>query len=181
MEIIATEIPEVLLFKPTVHRDERGFFLETYRDEHLRKRGLDISFVQDNLSKSQKGTVRGLHYQIKQPQDKLIMVMQGAILDVAVDVRKESDTYGRYTAVELTAENKHQLYIPKGFAHGFSVLSGDALVYYKCSDYYNPQGERGLRWNDPDLDIDWKVANPIVSEKDQQQPLLKEIPNKDLF
>lgn len=181
MEIIATEIPDVLLFKPTVHRDERGFFLETYRNEYLQNRGLDIWFVQDNLSKSQKGTVRGLHYQIKQPQDKLIMVMQGAILDVAVDVRKESDTYGRYTAVELTAENKHQLFIPKGFAHGFSVLSRDALVYYKCSDYYYPQGERGLRWNDPDLDIDWKVANPIVSEKDQQQPLLSEIPIKDLF
>lgn len=181
MKIIATEIPDVLLFKPKVYSDDRGFFLETYRDEYLEKQGLDIRFVQDNLSRSQKGTVRGLHYQIEQPQDKLIMVMQGTILDVAVDLRKKSNTFGRHTAVKLSAENKHQLFIPKGFAHGFSVLSDDALVYYKCSDYYSPEGERGLRWNDPELNISWQVSDPIVSEKDQKQPLLKEIPKKDLF
>src|SRR5699024_521295 len=112
-----------------------------------------------------KNTVRGLHYQIKQPQDKLLMVMQGEILDVAVDLRSGSATFGNHTAVELSAENKHQLFIPKGFAHGFSVLSDEALVYYKCSDYYYPEGERGLYWNDSALDIDWRVEKPIIDRK----------------
>jgi len=181
MEIMATEIPDVLLLKPGVYQDERGYFLETYREEALRKYAPGLHFVQDNLSKSQKNTVRGLHYQIKQPQDKLLMVMQGEILDVAVDLRSGSATFGNHTAVELSAENKHQLFIPKGFAHGFSVLSDEALVYYKCSDYYYPEGERGLYWNDSALDIDWRVEKPIISEKDQQQPRLEEIPKQDLF
>ena len=181
MEIKKTNIPDLLLLKPEVYRDQRGFFLETYRDEHLQSAGISVDFVQDNLSKSQQNTVRGLHYQIEQPQDKLIMVMQGHILDVAVDVRPHSPTFGDYTAVELTEENKYQLFIPKGFAHGFSVLSEEALVYYKCSDYYYPDGERGLYWDDPNLDIDWKVDEPIVSEKDQEQPLFEDIPKEDLF
>ncbi len=181
MEIIETKIPDVLLLKPEVYRDDRGFFLETYRESHLAERGIDVHFVQDNLSKSQKGTVRGLHYQIEQQQDKLLMVMQGTILDVAVDLRKDSPTFGKYSATELSSENKHQMFIPKGFAHGFSVLSDEALVYYKCSDYYLPEGERGLLWNDPQLGIDWKVDSPTISEKDQHQPTLNEIPNKDLF
>lgn len=181
MDITSTNIPEVLLLKPDVYRDDRGFFLETYREEHLHDRGIETHFVQDNLSKSQQNTVRGLHYQIEQPQDKLLMVMQGRILDVAVDLHRNSSTFGHHTAVELSSENKHQLFIPKGFAHGFSVLSEEALVYYKCSDYYYPEGERGLRWNDPALDIDWQVEEPIISEKDQQQPLFDEIPNQDLF
>ncbi len=181
MEIIKTNIPDVLLLKPEVYRDDRGFFLETYREEHLASRGIDVHFVQDNLSRSQKNTVRGLHYQIEHQQDKLMMVMQGTILDVAVDLRKNSSAFGQHTATELSSENKHQLFIPKGFAHGFSVLSDHALVYYKCSDYYYPEGERGLFWKDPELDIDWKVTNPIVSEKDQHQPTLNEIPEKDLF
>ena len=181
MEITETNIPDVLLLKPKVFRDDRGFFLETFRQEYLQSQGIDVCFVQDNLSKSQKGTVRGLHYQIKQPQDKLIMVMQGAILDVAVDLRRNSSTFGQFTAMELSARNKRQLFIPKGFAHGFSVLSDEALVYYKCSDYYNPDGERGLLWNDPALAIDWKVTEPVISDKDQHQPKLHEIPKKDLF
>ncbi|WP_138430315.1 dTDP-4-dehydrorhamnose 3,5-epimerase [Fodinibius saliphilus] len=181
MEIKANNIPDVLLLQPEVYRDERGFFLETYREEHLKAQGLDINFVQDNLSQSERGTVRGLHYQIEQQQDKLIMVMQGTILDVAVDLRRDSDTFGEYTTVELSSKTKKQLFIPKGFAHGFSVLSEDALVYYKCSDYYFPEGERGLFWNDPELNIDWQVDDPIVSEKDQRQPLFKEIAKKDLF
>lgn len=181
MEIIETNIPEVLLLKPEVYSDDRGFFLETYREEHLAKRGLDVHFVQDNLSKSQQGTVRGLHYQIDHQQDKLIMVMQGRVLDVAVDLRQDAPTFGQHAAVELSSDNKHQVFIPKGFAHGFSVLSDEALVYYKCSDYYYPQGERGLFWDDPALSIDWQVENPIISEKDQQQPRLNEIPGKDLF
>ena len=160
---------------------ERGFFLETYREELLKKKNIGVHFVQDNLSKSQKDTVRGLHYQIERQQDKLLMVMQGAILDVAVDLREGSPTFGEHVAMELSADNKHQMFIPKGFAHGFSVLSEDALVYYKCSDYYYPEGERGLLWNDPALDIDWKVADPIISEKDQHQPKLQEIKSEDLF
>lgn len=181
MDIIKTNIPDVLLLKPEVYQDDRGFFLETYREEHLSSEGIDVHFVQDNLSKSQKSTVRGLHYQIERQQDKLIMVMQGQILDVAVDLRKSSPTFGQNTTTELSAENKHQMFIPKGFAHGFSVLSDYALVYYKCSDYYYPEGERGLLWNDPDLGIDWKIENPILSEKDRHQPKLNEIPNNDLF
>lgn len=181
MQITKTEIPDILLLKPEVYQDDRGFFLETYREEHLESQDINVHFVQDNLSKSQKNTVRGLHYQIERPQDKLLMVMQGTIVDVAVDLRRDSPTFGEYVATELSAENKHQMFIPKGFAHGFSVLSDYALVYYKCSDYYYPEGERGLLWNDPDLDIDWKVENPIISEKDQNQPTIKEIPNKDLF
>ncbi len=181
MEIVKTNIPDVLLLKPNVFLDERGFFLETYREEHLKSQGIDTHFVQDNLSKSQKNTVRGLHYQIENRQDKLLMVMQGEILDVAVDLRQHSPTFGQHTAMELSTENKHQLFIPKGFAHGFSVLSDEALVYYKCSDYYNPEGERGLYWDDPKLGIDWKISDPIVSEKDQNQPLLNEIAKEDLF
>ncbi len=181
MEIVKTNIPDVLLLKPKVFQDERGFFLETYREEHLKAQGIETHFVQDNLSKSQKNTVRGLHYQIQNQQDKLLMVMQGKILDVAVDLRHDSPTFGQHTAMRLSAENKHQMFIPKGFAHGFSVLSDEALVYYKCSDYYNPAGERGLYWDDPKLNIDWKVSDPIVSEKDQDQPLFDEIPKEDLF
>jgi dTDP-4-dehydrorhamnose 3,5-epimerase len=181
MQIESTHIPDILLLKPDIYRDDRGFFLETYRVEHLSERGVEVEFVQDNLSKSQKDTVRGLHYQIEQQQDKLIMVMQGTILDVAVDLRRGSSTFGEHTAMELSAENKHQMFIPKGFAHGFSVLSDHALVYYKCSDYYYPEGERGLLWNDPDLGIDWKVDDPIISEKDRHQPHLNEISNEDLF
>ncbi len=181
MEIIETEIPDVLLLKPKVFEDERGFFLETYREEHLNAYNYDVHFIQDNLSKSQKNTVRGLHYQIECQQDKLLMVMGGAILDVAVDLRKGSPTFGEYVAHELSADNKHQMFIPKGFAHGFSVLSDEALVYYKCSDYYYPEGERGLLWDDPELGIDWEVTDPIISEKDQHQPRLQEIKDQDLF
>lgn len=181
MQIVETKIPDVLLLKPEVYRDERGFFLETYREEHLKEKNIGVHFVQDNLSKSQKNTVRGLHYQIERQQDKLLMVMQGAILDVAVDLREGSPTFGDHVTMELSSENKHQMFIPKGFAHGFSVLSEAALVYYKCSDYYYPDGERGLLWNDPALDIDWKVTDPIISEKDQHQPRLQEIQDEDLF
>lgn len=181
MQITETEISDVLLLEPQVYKDDRGFFLETYREEHLEKVGLSIRFVQDNLSKSQQGTIRGLHYQIERPQDKLIMVMEGRILDVAVDLRRSSSTFGKYVARELSSENKHQMFIPQGFAHGFSVLSNNALVYYKCSDYYYPEGEYGLYWNDPSLNINWQVTNPVVSEKDQNQPKISEISKELLF
>lgn len=181
MEFLETEIEDVLLLKPKVHQDNRGFFMESYRKELFLGRGIEIDFIQDNVSKSQKGTLRGLHYQIENPQDKLVTVVLGKVLDVAVDLRKSSPTFGRYTSRILSEENKHQLFIPKGFAHGFSVLSEEALVSYKCSDYYNPEGERGLKWDDPKLGIDWKVSDPIVSSKDRQQPILNEIPKQDLF
>lgn len=181
MEYVPTKIEDVLLIKPSVFKDERGFFFESYRKSRLKNQGLDISFVQDNVSFSAKNSLRGLHYQIQNPQDKLLMVLQGEILDVAVDLRKNSKTFGRYISRVLSAQNKHQLLVPKGFAHGFLVLSQNALVHYKCSDYYNPEAERGLRWDDPALGIDWKVKNPILSEKDQHHPGLNEIPDEDLF
>ncbi len=181
MEFEKTEIEDVLLLKPKIFKDRRGIFLESYRKSLFREWGLDIDFVQDNISSSRKGAIRGLHYQIENPQDKLIMVMQGAILDVAVDIRKSSPTFGSHVTRIISEENRQQLFIPKGFAHGFSVLSEETLVYYKCSDYYNPDGERGLLWSDPSLAINWKVEDPVISEKDLQQPELSEIPEKDLF
>ncbi|MDX1586281.1 MAG: dTDP-4-dehydrorhamnose 3,5-epimerase [Balneolaceae bacterium] len=181
MEFEQTEIEDVLLLKPDIFRDRRGIFLESYRKSLFRERGLNIDFVQDNISSSKKGAIRGLHYQIENPQDKLIMVMQGKILDVAVDLRRSSPTFGKNVTRIISEENRHQLFIPKGFAHGFAVLSDETLVYYKCSDYYNPEGERGLFWNDPALGIDWKVTDPVISDKDRHQPNLNEIPKEDLF
>lgn len=181
MEYIPTEIEDILLIKPSVFRDDRGFFFESYRESQLQKQGLDIRFVQDNVSFSAKNSLRGLHYQVENPQDKLLMVLQGEILDVAVDLRTSSKTFGQYISRILSAENKHQMLIPKGFAHGFLVLSENALVHYKCSDYYNSDGERGLRWDDHRLGINWDVKHPILSEKDQNHPGLSEIPDEDLF
>ncbi|MDX1672252.1 MAG: dTDP-4-dehydrorhamnose 3,5-epimerase [Balneolaceae bacterium] len=176
-----TDIGDVFLIKPEIHRDERGFFLETFREEWFRERGIEVQFVQDNLSRSQRGTVRGLHYQIRRRQAKLIMVVSGTIRDVALDLRRGSPTFGQHTSVVLSEVNKRQLYIPQGFAHGFSVLSEEALVAYKCSDYYDAEAERGVLWNDPGLGIEWEVDRPVVSDKDRQQPRLTEIPKKDLF
>lgn len=181
MEFEKTEIEDVLLLKPKIFKDRRGIFLESYRKSLFRERGLDIDFVQDNISSSKKGAIRGLHYQIENPQDKLIMVMQGEIMDVAVDLRVSSSTFGSCITRTISEKNRHQLFIPKGFAHGFLVLSEEALVYYKCSDYYNPEGERGLLWNDPALDINWGVDDPVISDKDLHQPELSEIPERDLF
>lgn len=181
MEFERTEINDIILVKPEVHKDRRGFFLESYREQTYAEEGLATHYVQDNISSSRKGAVRGLHYQIEQPQDKLVMVMKGEILDVAVDLRSTSSTFGQYISRILSEENRHQLFIPRGFAHGFSVLSDEALVFYKCTDYYNPEGERGLRWNDPEINIDWKVDEPVLSDKDRNQPTLEQIPEKDLF
>lgn len=181
MEFIPTVIEDVILVKPQVHGDQRGFFMETYRKSYFSNAGIDTEFVQDNLSSSVRGTIRGLHYQIENQQAKLVMVPEGKILDVAVDLRVGSPTFGKYTSEVLSSDNRHLLYIPVGFAHGFAVLSGQALVSYKCSDYYNAEAERGLYWNDPELKIDWGVSDPIVSEKDQTQPLLKDIVEQDLF
>lgn len=181
MEFLPTSIKDVILIKPGVYEDARGFFMETYRKSNFADHGIEIDFVQDNLSLSAKGAVRGLHYQIQNQQAKLVMAPKGEILDVAVDLREGSPTFGKYISVVLSETNKNLLYIPAGFAHGYSVLSDQTLVFYKCSDYYNADVERGLRWNDPELQIDWKVSGPTLSEKDKRQPLFKDIPKKDLF
>lgn len=182
MEIIPLEIPDILLIKPVVFGDERGFFKETFRKELLLEHGVDLDFVQDNYSRSRKGTLRGLHYQLEHSQDKLVLVGRGKVLDVAVDVRVGSPTYGKSVSVELSDENHNMLFIPKGFAHGFCVMSDEADFLYKCSDYYYPKGERGIYWNDPDLNIEWPEleSDYILSPKDEYHPLLKEMDSGDL-
>lgn len=174
MEIIKTPIQDLLILKPRVFEDKRGFFCETYNEKTFQEAGINIHFCQDNQSKSSYGVVRGLHYQLApHSQSKLVSVVQGKVWDVAVDLRKDSPTFGQWYGVELSLENHIQFLIPKGFAHGFSVLSETAVFSYKCDDYYNPAAERGILFNDPALNIDWKVpANEaIVSEKDLNHPL----------
>lgn len=181
MNITSTRIPEVKIIEPKVFEDERGYFLESFRKEVLNENGIAVNFVQDNISKSYKGTIRGLHYQLEQPQDKLIQCIKGTILDVAVDVRKNSKTFGNYVAVKLTGENHKQLFVPVGFAHGFSVLSDEAIVHYKCSSYYHKDSERGIRWDDPLIRINWDVTKPTISEKDRKQPLFSSLTDEDIF
>lgn len=170
------------LIEPVVYGDSRGHFLELFRSEIFDSRRSGTRFVQDNFSRSAKGVLRGLHYQAGQAaQQKLISVVSGEILDVAVDLRKDSGTFGRSYAVRLDSHEHRMLWIPEGFAHGFSVLSAEAGVHYKCSNYYNPDMERGVRWNDPELGIDWQVDEPIVSEKDSGLPWFSELNENDLF
>ncbi len=177
----ATDIPGVLLFTPRVFGDDRGFFLQTYQVNEYAAAGLDRVFVQDNLSRSRFGTIRGLHYQLKNPQAKLVSVLRGSVLDVAVDIRRGSPTFGRAVAVELSEENRRQLFIPEGFAHGFRVLSDSADFYYKCTDVYAPGDEYGILWNDSALAIPWgEVAAPVVSPKDQKLPRLADVPPEHL-
>ncbi|WP_060478279.1 dTDP-4-dehydrorhamnose 3,5-epimerase [Pseudomonas monteilii] len=179
MNIIATEIPDVVIIEPKVFGDSRGFFFESFSAREFKKQtGFDGHFVQDNHSRSQRGVLRGLHYQIDNPQGKLVRVVQGEVLDVAVDIRRSSPTFGRWVARRLNATDHLQFWIPPGFAHGFLVLSESADFLYKTTDYYNPAAERSIRWDDPDLGIDWGVANPTLSAKDQAAVLLKDA---DLF
>jgi dTDP-4-dehydrorhamnose 3,5-epimerase len=174
-EIIKTGIDDLLLIKPNVFEDGRGYFYELFNSEKYIKAGLDFNFVQDNISKSQKGTVRGLHFQVGEyTQGKLCQVIAGKVLDVAVDIRPGSKTFGKNYSIELTAENHYQLWMPPGFAHGFSVLSDDAIFLYKCTNFYNNEYERSIKYDDPELNIDWKVDSPIVSEKDKNAPTFKE-------
>ncbi|MGA9176149.1 MAG: dTDP-4-dehydrorhamnose 3,5-epimerase [Desulfobacterales bacterium] len=168
MKIITTSIEGILIIEPKTFKDNRGFFMETYNQKRYNTSGINPTFVQDNLSYSLKNTLRGLHFQIKHPQAKLIQVISGEIFDVAVDLRSGSATFGKWTGIHLSDENKRQMYIPKGFAHGFCVLSEFALFHYKCSDFYVPEDEGGLIWSDPDIGIEWPVENPIISEKDNQ-------------
>ncbi len=180
MKVTPTELPDVLLIEPDVFGDQRGFFMETWNRRRYAQAGLEVDFVQDNLSLSRQGILRGLHYQWPQPQGKLVQVLKGAVFDVAVDIRKGSPTFGRWVGFELSADNHRQLYIPEGFAHGFCVLSETALFAYKCTDFYNPDTERSLLWNDPDLGIAWPVAEPLLSDKDRQGRRLKDLPETDL-
>ena len=170
-----THLEGLVIIDPDVFADERGFFKETYNQNHFKDIGLDLKFVQDNVSYSQKGTLRGLHFQAPpHEQGKLVSVLKGTAIDVAVDIRKSSPTYGQHIAVEISGENHRMVYVPPGFAHGFSVLSLDCLFCYKCTGMYNKQAEGGILWNDPDLNIDWQVETPIISGKDQQNTLFKD-------
>jgi len=177
MKIESTTIPDVLVIIPDLFDDERGFFMETYRTEHFNSLGITTEFVQDNHSGSAQSVLRGLHYQIQRPQGKLVRVVSGEVFDVAVDLRKNSDTFGKWVGATLTAENKHQLWIPPGFAHGFYVLSDWADLLYKVTEYYAPEWDRVLRWDDPEIGIDWPLidgAPPILSEKDAQGKSLRD-------
>ena len=175
MKFIKNEIPGVVLIEPAVHHDGRGFFFETYHAERYREGGIEVEFVQDNQSRSTRGTLRGLHAQTKRPQDKLVRVLIGEIYDVAVDVRRGSPTFGRYFGATLSAENFHQLFVPVGFIHGFVVTSEIADVEYKCSDFYDPEGEMGVAWNDPDIGIPWPIEDPQLSDKDAAAPRLCDV------
>ena len=166
LEIIETSLPGVLVVKPRIFADPRGFFMETYRENVLAAAGIRERFVQDNHSHSSCGVLRGLHYQLRNPQAKLCRVAQGAVLDIAVDVRLGSPQFGKWVSVLLSAENHLQLYIPKGFAHGFAVRSETADFLYKCSDYYDASDDRGVLWNDPEIAIDWQTPSPVLSNKD---------------
>ena len=176
MEVITTDVPGVLILKPRVFGDERGFFLETYNVEAYRAIGIDCTFVQDNHSFSRAGTLRGLHYQLPFPQAKLVWVTAGSVLDVAVDIRRGSPTFGQWVAEVLSEANRRRLFIPRGFAHGFCVLSSTAHFMYKCDEFYHPEADQGINWNDPDLAIDWQATEPVLSSKDTRLPFLNDIP-----
>ncbi|MGP1435414.1 MAG: dTDP-4-dehydrorhamnose 3,5-epimerase [Phocaeicola sp.] len=179
MEIIKTNIEDIVLIQPRLFNDSRGYFFESYSQRAFFEKVRPINFVQDNESKSSYGVLRGLHFQ-KMPyaQSKLVRVIKGAVLDVAVDIRKGSPTFGQHVAVELTEENHLQMFIPKGFAHGFSVLSDEAVMQYKCDNFYHPESEGAVAWNDPDLRVDWRIPaeNIILSEKDRHHNRLKDAP-----
>lgn len=178
MNFIRTFIPDVVIIEPTVHGDDRGYFVETYRQDRLEEfLGHKVNFIQDNESKSNKGVFRGLHYQLHPAaQTKLVRVIQGSVLDIAVDIRESSPTFGQSVSVELTAENKRQLFVPRGFAHGFLVLEDDTVFAYKVDNYYSPENDRGIAFDDPALKIDlsYKKEELNLSEKDTKQPLLKD-------
>ncbi len=175
MEFIATAIPDVILVKPRVFGDHRGFFMETWQQRRYAEAGMPEQFVQDNISLSRQGILRGLHYQHPQGQGKLVYVLQGEVYDVAVDIRIGSPTFGRWVGETLSADNKRQLYIPPGFAHGFCVTSDTALFAYKCTEFYNPAAEGCVRWDDPEIGITWPVRSPSLSDKDRAAPPLKDI------
>ncbi|HAA92117.1 MAG TPA: dTDP-4-dehydrorhamnose 3,5-epimerase [Rhodospirillaceae bacterium] len=176
MEVTPTALPEVLLIEPKLFGDERGFFFESWKQDRYLEHGLPAEFVQDNISRSDKGTLRGLHFQEPNAQGKLVSVLQGQVFDVAVDVREGSPRFGKWIGVELDGEKHHQLWIPPGFAHGFCVLSESADFFYKCTTLYSPETEQAIRYDDPTIGIDWPVETPILSRKDEVAPVLAEAP-----
>jgi dTDP-4-dehydrorhamnose 3,5-epimerase len=180
MKLLKTQLEEVFVIEPPVFQDSRGFFMETFHRERYEALGLHADFCQDNLSFSSKNTLRGLHYQLPHEQAKLVQVLQGEIFDVAVDIRRGSPSFGRAVGVTLSGSNRRQLFIPRGFAHGFCVLSETALFAYKCSDFYAPDCDRGVQWSDPALGIAWPIEKPLLSAKDQRLPLLEDIPEEQL-
>jgi dTDP-4-dehydrorhamnose 3,5-epimerase len=180
MKIISTYLPGVYIIEPKTFYDNRGFFLETYHQRRYAEMGINCNFVQDNLSRSVQGTLRGLHYQLKYAQAKLIQVIRGVVFDVVLDIRRGSPSFGKWDGVDLSDENKRQLLVPEGFAHGFCVLSETADVVYKCTDFYAPEDEGGILWSDPDVAIEWPVANPLISDKDSRLPRLGDIPPERL-
>ena len=175
MRCLKTQLSGVLIIEPKIFGDSRGFFKETFQTQRYREVGIEYNFVQDNHSRSQKGVLRGLHFQVTKPQGKLVSCSQGAVFDVVVDVNPLSATFGQHVSVELTEENHIQLWVPPGYAHGFCVLTDTADFQYKCTDYYDPSDESGVIWNDPDLAIEWPIDQPLLSDKDAKLPLLKEL------
>ncbi len=180
MNIIETGFEGLLIIEPKVFGDKRGYFVETWNRKRYLQAGIPFDFVQDNLSLSRQGTLRGLHYQIP-PQGKLISVLEGRVQDVVVDLRRNRSTFGKWFSLELDGESKRQLFIPPGFAHGFAVLSPSALFHYKCTELYQPNGEVTLLWNDPDIGVEWKVESPLLSEKDRVGLRFKTLPEEKLF
>ncbi len=181
MQFKPTAIPEVIVIESKVFEDQRGFFMETYRRELFAANGIDVDFVQVNHSQSVCNTLRGLHYQVGQPQGKLVRVLRGEVFDVAVDIRWGSPTFGRWISEVLSSANRKQLYVPVGFAHGFCVLSEEAEFLYSCTDYYHPQGERGIIWNDADLAIPWPVKEPLLSDKDRRNTCFRDLARDFIF
>ena len=175
MRVIPADIPDVLLIEPTIHRDERGFFLESFRASILAEHGVTHPFVQDNHARSQAGTLRGLHFQTAPGQAKLLRCTRGRIWDVAVDIRPESASFGSWVAFELDAQDYRMLYIPVGFAHGYAALEDDTEVQYKCSNYYDGSTEAGIAFDDPDVNVSWPIENPLVSERDRNNPRLRDL------
>lgn len=181
MKVVPGEIPGILLVEPKVFGDDRGHFFESFNERAWREAtGLDVRFVQDNQSRSVRGVLRGLHYQVVKPQGKLVRVLSGEVFDVAVDLRRGSPTFGKWTGALLSGDNRRQMWIPEGFAHGFCVTSDRADFFYKCTDYYHREGERGIAWNDPLVGIRWPVSRPILSDRDTRYPSLADLPAEDL-
>jgi dTDP-4-dehydrorhamnose 3,5-epimerase len=180
VNFLETPLPGVLLIEPQVFADGRGFFLETYHREKFRAAGISETFVQDNHSRSARGVLRGLHYQARRPQGKLVRVVRGAVFDVAVDLRLGSPSFGRSFGCELTEENGRMLYVPPGFAHGFCALAEGTDFLYKCTDLYAPEWDRGIRWDDPDLGIRWPISAPLLSPKDSRLPFLRDVAEEEL-
>jgi len=175
MKIETTNLTGVLVITPEVFSDSRGFFLESFSAKKYKENGINFDFVQDNISRSSKGVLRGLHFQKANPQGKLVSCLRGAVFDVAVDLRKDSNTFSNYFAIELTDTNHKQLWIPPGFAHGFCVLSNSADFHYKCTSFYDAKDESGIIWNDPEINIDWPIDNPLISNKDRMLKKLSEL------